>query len=349
MSWDLHLITFQVSHVSIQVPIHESDIQIPILGFPRHPGYVLPSPQSRDWHFNLIQVPPDFHQGPDICILPQSMSLNDHFPTLVTSHLHPGHETLFLSQSMSWYLHLNTIQLMPHMHPCPEILHLHHIQVSRHAPHLHPGPVRLASRSQDSHLASLHVASHFYMDLTTMSAPRIAFTSRSHPTYIQVSRCVSPPTRSCLTSIQVPISTSHLHPGHISTPIQVKTIAYHFHPGPFSPSAKTWYSCLISSQVSIFVSHHSGHISLPSKFRKLHLSFIQVPSHPIQAPRFVSHLHQGPISLPSIYQNLHLTCIQVPSHLHSGPKIFISPLCHVSPPFKSPGLHLGPISLHPGS
>ena len=88
------------------------------------------------------------------------------------------------------------------------------------------------------------------------------------------------------------------------------------------------------------MSHHSGHISPPYTFRKLHLSFIQVPSHPIQVPRFVSHFHQDPISLPSISQNLHLTCIQVTSHLHAGTKIFISPLCHVSPPFKSPGLHL---------
>ena len=231
---------------------------------------------------------------------------------------------------------------MPHMHPCPEILHLHHIQVSRHGPHLHPGPVRPASRSQDSHLASLHVASHFYMDLTAISVPRIAFPSRSHPTYIQVSRCVSPPNRSCLTSIQVPISTSHLHPGHISTPIQVKTIAYHFHPGPISPSAKTWYSCLISSQVSIFTSHHSVHISPPSTFRKLHLSFIQVPSHPIQVPRFLSHLHQGPISRPSISQNLHLTCTQVPrfsSHLSVTSPLLSSRQGSISPASRS---HLTP-------
>ena len=91
--------------------------------------------------------------------------------------------------------------------------------------------------------------------------------------------------------------------------------------------------------LNIRVSPFRSHLT-PSTFRKLHLSFIQVPSHPIQVPRFVSHFHQGPISLPSISQNLHLTCIQVTSHLHAGTKIFISPFCHVSPPFKSPGLHL---------
>ena len=166
-------------------------------------------------------------------------------------------------------------------------------------------------------------ASHFYMDLTTFSVPRIAFPSRSHPTYIQVSRCVSPPTRSCLTSIQVPISTSHLHPGQISTPIQVKTIAYHFHPGPISPSAKTWYSCLISSQVSIFVSHHSGHISP-------HLHSANCISASTR-----SHL------ITSRPQDLCLTSIKAPFHSHPYLKICISPasrfhlICTQVPRFSS--------------
>ena len=90
------------------------------------------------------------------------------------------------------------------------------------------------------------------------------------------------------------------------------------------------------------MSHHSIHISPPSTFRKMHLSFIQVPSDPIQAPRFVSHLHQGPISLPSTSQDLHLTRIQVPPHhLIQDPRFAsLLHLCHVSPPVSSPGLQL---------
>ena len=172
MSWHLHLNTIQVSHVSIQVPIHESDLHLgPYIKF-----YM---PSRSCITFTAVQrLASQPHSGPTW--LPSR-----------SRYLHPTsiHVPIWafpiwaFSQSMSWNLRLNTIQLMPHMHPCPEILHLHHIQVSRHAPHLHPGPVPPATRSQDSHLASLHVASHFYMDLT-ISVPRIDFPSSSHPTCI---------------------------------------------------------------------------------------------------------------------------------------------------------------------
>ena len=195
---------------------------------------------------------------------------------------------------------------MPHMHPCPKILHLHHIQVSRHAPHLHPGPVPPASRSQGSHLASLHVASHFYVDLT-ISVPRIAFLSRSHPTYTR--------------SPDVP----------------------HLHLGPVSLLSKSQYPRLISIQVtsrlpsrsrqlhitSIQVpSHHKPrpdmHVSSPTRSQYSCLT-IQVTSHlNLHSANCIlassrSHL------IPSRSQCLCLTSIKAQYHSHPYLKICISP------------------------
>ena len=241
---------------------------------------------------------------------------------------------------------LTSIQVLSHLHPgskirisLPCMLHLIFIQVPTKQ---NQGP-------------NIFISPSSMLDLATIWVPSIAFPSRSHPTYIQVSRCVSPPSRPCLTSTQVPIFTPHLHPGHIPTPIQIKKIAYQFHPGPISLPAKTiqFTSHLhIHSAKCISVSSRS-HL-IPSRPQGLCLTSIKAPSHShpyrkicispasrfhlicIQVPRFASHLHLCHVSPLVSSPGLQLTCIQVPSHSLQVPK-FVSHLhpVHASSPSRS--------------
>ena len=197
------------------------------------------------------------------------------------------------------------------------------------------------------HLTSIQVLSHLH------PGPKIR---------------IWPPCMLHLTFIWISPSRSqelHFHPAPIPLTSRSPDVP-HLQLGPVSLLSKSQYPRLISIQVTS---------RLPSRSRQLHITSIQIfmfhlqpglnirvspfRSHltPIYIPQIASQLHPGPISshpgpkvcvsLPSRphftpihISNLHLTCIQVTSHLHAGTKIFISPLCHVSPPFKSPGLHL---------
>ena len=90
------------------------------------------------------------------------------------------------------------------------------MQVSIYASHLHPGHVSPSCRSRKLHLVSIQVQ------------------SETHPGIIM---CVLLPFMSCLTCIQVPWLSSHLHPCRVS------------------PTFNTMYSHLTSNQVPIFVIH----------------------------------------------------------------------------------------------
>ena len=159
--------------------------------------------------------------------------------------------------------------------------------------------------------------------------------SRSCPTCIQVPRfasrlpacCISPLYMSLLNSIKVPIFSSHLHPCWISPPSGSQELC--FHQGPIPPISR-----------SPDVSHlHLDPVSLPSRSRYLRLTSIQVTS-----------------QLPSRSRQLHISSIQVPSHYQPRPDN------HVSSPARSryscltpiyiqqnaSHVHPGPISSHPG-
>ena len=139
--------------------------------------------------------------------------------------------------------------------------------------------------------------------------------------------CVTYPSRSWLTCIQIPVSLSHLHPCTVSLPPRSEVSCLHLHPCDISPPAyslpfKSWY--LHHSSIHI-LSHTNPRFNVstwtPSRSR---LTSIQIPW-------LAFHIHP---SLPSttsccisIPARSHLNPIQVSgwaSHLHS---------CPGSPPF----------------
>ena len=163
--------------------------------------------------------------------------------------------------------------------------------------------------------------------------------SRSCPTCIQVARfasrlpvcCISPLYMSLLNSIKVPIFSSHLHPCWISPPSGSQELRFHpgpippisrspdvshLHLGPVSLPSRSRYSCLTSIQVTS---------QLPSRSRQLHISSIQVPSH--YQPRPDNH-----VSSPARSRYSCLT-IQFTSHphLHSAKCISCSSRSHLIP------------------
>ena len=304
----------------------------------------------------------------------------------VLSDLHPGPKIRIWPPCM---LHLTFIWISPparsqelHFHPGP-------IPPTSRSPdvsHLQLGPVSLPSRSQYPRLISIQVTSQLpsrsrQLRITSIQVPshhqprpdihvssparsrylRLTIQVTSHPIYIpQIASqlqpgpisshpdpkvCVSPPSRPLFTPIHISKFASHLHPGSISS----------------APRSQDFISPLC-------------HVSSPFKSPGLHLACIQVPSHSIQVPKFVSRLYAGHISSPPIRVTSplrsHLGSIQVliqvlriASQLHPSP---ISPhprqktcvsspskyhltcirvpgftshshllLCHVSPPFRS--------------
>ena len=165
--------------------------------------------------------------------------------------------------------------------------------------------------------------------------------SRSCPTCIQVARfasrlpacCISPLYMSLLNSIKVPIFSSNLHPCWISPPSGSEELR--FHPGPIPPISR-----------SPDVSHlHLGPVSLPCRSRYSRLTSIQVTS-----------------QLPSRSRQLHISSIQVPSHYQPRPDNHVSSparsryscltIQFTSHPIYIPQnashVHPGPISSHPG-
>ena len=114
-------------------------------------------------------------------------------------------------RDLAWYYYLTSIQVATHLNAgldiCvspPSRSRLTPIQVPWLAfqPHpvasqFQPGPISTPSRSLDGCLTSIHVPAHLHS-----------------VSYI----CIPPPSTSCLTSTQVLIFASHLHPCCVSSP-----------------------------------------------------------------------------------------------------------------------------------
>ena len=357
MSWLLHPTSIQVQKISSQ--LHPSPIS-PYSGL-----MMCTSTQSRS-HLSPTQMSnPD--PGHEICISPpkrfpltciqvagftsqlhpgaislpfksENLHLNSIY-VLSLPHLHPGHIS---SQSRPKYLHLTStqvmsithvrhtsIQVLSHLHPnsnilisLPSMYCLTSIQVRSFVSHLHPCDISppaysLPFKSWYLHHSSIHVVSH--------TNPRLDISAWT-------------PSRSRLTSIQVPRFVSHIHPSHPSThpvasqfqlgpittpsrstnvrltsihvPSHLHSVSYScipLHPHRVSPPSRSCYFYL--SFIQVWSNLHSGGeacSSAPSMFyltsprsQDIHLTSIHILSHPIQVPRFAFYLHSGQASSPS--------------------------------------------------
>ena len=214
------------------------------------------------------------------------------------SHLHPG-------PSSTEELYLSSI-LVPY----------HPIHVSRCASQLNPGPISTPSRCRDLCLISTQAPRFMFLLCLSWILPHsgswylhlayileisrlhlgpencILVPSNYHLKPIQVSRCVSPPSRPFLNWRIV----SQLHPSpkiphprlkmcisaqsrsHVN-PIQVSRCVSPLHPGSQMHVSSLSQLNLTSIWVLIFTSRlYPGNISPPSRSIKLHLSSIQASS-----------------------------------------------------------------------
>ena len=269
--------------------LHLTSIQVPSFGSHSHACHLLPPPKSHSTfirvpRFTSIQVTSHLPPGPHIrdsppswsCLTsiqvsrfmsglhrrhvspPSSLVDSCRIPIHVIPRLHLGDESLFLTASKCHLTPIHSSTYPSHLNPCC---------VSHVVFHLPPGSFIRMSSPYSSHVISIQV-------------PR--FMLHSHPDRIskpiQVSRCafhlnqspdirISSPCRSQhmhLTSFQVPIVASHLHPSRISPPfrsldpyltsIQVPSHLHpglEMHPGPaihISPSYKSEDMVRISSR-----------------------------------------------------------------------------------------------------
>ena len=312
---------------------HLTPIHIARFASHPHPGSTSSASRSQDLHLTFISVMSPLLSVRQDCNSPASRS-----------HLTPSR---FLN------LCLTSIQYMPHLHPGPDIRvtssfrsHLVSIQVliqvPRMASQLHPSPIsahpghetfvsppskyhftwiRVPGFTSHSHLLLCHVSPLYRsqdLRLTSIQVP-------SHFIHLLNFICVSPPSRTWFKCIKVPICTHPLHWCCVSHPsrsweehlnsIQITSLTHLGLQMCISPPSR---SRLTSVQIPIFVSRlHTGRISPPFRSWRLHLSFIQVPSHPhpcleicvqplsisclisIQVTRAASLLHPGPASPPS--------------------------------------------------
>ena len=289
---------------------------------------------------------------------------------LVTSHriqvswcapqLNPGHIS---APPRCRYLCFTSIQVTSNLDPGHEIciappkrFPLTCIQVAGFASQLHPCPISLPYKSENLHLNSIHVLSlpHLHPGISSQSRSKYL-----HLTSIQVmsivhpglKMCITHPSRSCLTCIQIPISLSHLHPCTVSLLSRSEVsclicilVTSHLQPTHFHSShdiciTAPSISYLTPIRVSILAPElHPYHVSPPPKSHDLCLISIQVAPQPIvlhfSSSQGPSQPHPGlqmcvsppcPISLPFSFLWLHLPSIPIVSHLHPGHAIFISP------------------------
>ena len=248
---------------SILVPSHH--IQVSWCAPQLNPGPISAPPRCRYLCFTSIQVTSNPDPGHEIWIsLPKRFPLTCIQVAGFTSQLHPGAISLpFKSEN----LHLNSIYVLslPHLHPghilyqsSPKYLHLTSIQVLSH---LHPNSNILISPPPMYCLTSIKVRSFVsHLQPCDISPPAYSLPFKSwylHHSSIHVLSHTNPrfnisaqtPSRSRLTSIQVPWLAFHTHPSCPSTPsccisiparshlkpIQVSGWASHLHPCPGSP------------------------------------------------------------------------------------------------------------------
>ena len=174
------------------------------------------------------------------------MSRDLHFISIeVQSHLYPGLQIRILTPCG---VSPPSLTFTSHFYQC-----LISIQVTRITFQLHPG---LTSPHLGLEICTT-LPSRFHLDILTHLHPGPDI-------------CISPPHRSCLTSIQARNCIS-APPKSYLTPIQASRYASQLHSGLSLPPLR---SC------------------------ELNLNFIQVPSHPQPGSRYASHLHPGHVSPP---------------------------------------------------
>ena len=189
------------------------------------------------------------------------------------SHLHPNSNILISPPSMYCLTSIQVRSFVSHLHPY----------------NISPTAYSLPFKSWYLHHSFIHVLFH--------TNPRLDISAWT-------------PSRSRITSIQVPQFVSHIHPSRPST----HPFASQFWPGPIpapssSPDVRLTYpvsppfrflqlhpppspSCLTSIQVMLFISlHHPGRVKSPFRWRGLQLSSIHVLSHPTQVSRYASYPH----------------------------------------------------------
>ena len=177
---------------STQSRSHLIPTQMSIFVFHLYPGNIKPWSGSRDLHLTSKEVPSHLHPGRRIRVsAPSRCHLTPIQVWKFASKLH-----LFSvpppSTSRSHLISIEAEMFASHIHPG---------DVYRScASHIHPGPVSLASKFQYPYLTSTHVLSHFHR------GPKFRVSSAS----------MWHLTSSLLTSIQVMIFASQLHPCPIS-------------------------------------------------------------------------------------------------------------------------------------
>ena len=245
---------------STQSRSHLSPTQMSIFVFDLYPGNIKPWSRSRDLHLTSKEAPSHLRPGRRIRVSA---------PT--RCHLTPFQVWKFASK-----LHLCSVPppstSRSHLISIPAQIfasHIHPGDVYRScASHIHPGPVSPASKFQYPYLTSTHVTSHFHpgpkfrVSFASMwiSPPAYSLPFKSwylHHSSIHILSHTNPhfnvstwtPSRSRLTSIQVPWLAFHIHPSRPSTlsccisiparshlnPIQFSGWASHLHPCPGSP------------------------------------------------------------------------------------------------------------------
>ena len=208
-------------------------------------GLISPPSKSQILHLTSIQVLSQPQAAFEICTSPLARSCLSSVPTpRFASYFHLGYNIHVSPPSKSRMTSMQIPLFVSQLHPGP---------ISPH-----PSPEMCVSFSSKYWLTS---SEHQFIYLTSIhfkslpSPPRhlnlcltsIPVISHHHPgPHIHV----SPPSRSCLISIKVQISTSHLHPGRVSTPSRsVTRIVAQLHLCPILPKFRSQYMRLISINV----------------------------------------------------------------------------------------------------
>ena len=200
---------------------HLKPIQVSICASNFHPG-----PAQRNSGHKILVSPSSMnclHQGPSICISPQSrLHLNSIQGPILTSHLHTSTHIKVSASSRSCLTSIQVLIFASHFHPGdvspPSMsgkMQLSYTQVSSQTHtgplHLYPGPASPASRSKGSYIIAIPVPSHLHPNHISHSVSSRGVQLKS-------------------TNVQ-----SHLHPKPLDLHLNPFRIVTHFHPGCVSP------------------------------------------------------------------------------------------------------------------
>ena len=316
---------------------HLTPIHIARFASHPHPGSTSSASRTQDLHLSFISVMSPLLSVRQDCNSPASRShltpswfLNLCLTSIqYMSHPHPGPDIRVTSSFRSHLVSIQVLIQVPRMASHSMQVPSQLTQDTRLLFHLHPSNTSPEFGSQDSRfiLTSFYVTFHRYtgpkIHASPLSRSRLtsstfstSFVTHLHPV------CVSLPSRTWFKCIKVPICTHPLHWCCISHPsrsweehlnsIQITSLTHLGLQMCISPPSR---SRLTSVQIPIFVSRlHTGRISPPFRSWRLHLSFIQVPSHPpsmsgdmcLTSVHFMSHFHSS-----------HQNCTAAPSRLTS--------------------------------